>query len=852
MKTTLQTISARNPLDDLPYLSNRALLSFGSGILIADANHPAYPIIFANPAFCRMTGYALEEVLGKNCRFLQNGDDDQPALAAVRDALISKEEVRAVLRNYRKDGSLFWNDLFISPVADDSGKIAHFIGIQTDVTEQKRHQEQLVFQATHDALTALPNRQFLKQHLQNAILQAQIADHIVALLIVDIDHFKLINNSLDYDGADILLQSVADRLRACVNECDHLSRHGADEFSIVLSNLDTSRDAAEICEKISLAITAPFVIKEQKLHITCSIGAALCPQNGADAATLLKYADTALFRAKELGRNNRQFFSNEMYERALERLKLEKALRSAIEKNQLELHYQPLADLQTGQVAGLEALCRCQHPELGMVPPTRFIAVAEECGLIMEIGEWVLRTACQHMRAWQDNGISAIRVAINVSPRQFRDPLLAEKVNAALSATGIEPRRLCLEITENVLMQDTSSSEATLAKLKALGVDLLLDDFGTGFSSLNCLKRFSFDKVKIDLAFVENVVTNADNGTISKAIISMAHNLGIRVVAEGVETEAQCDFLRRNMCDEIQGFLFSKALVPAEMEIFLRDGHKLPDHLLRLQRPPRTLLLVDDELNIVASLKRLLRRDGYNILTANSGQESLEILTRHEVDVIVSDQRMPGMTGVEFLSQAKKLYPDTVRIVLSGYTELQSVTDAVNEGAIYKFLTKPWDDTQLRGHIEEAFRRKEMGDENLRLNLEVRTANFALAAANRQLETVLTQQQQQITRDEISLDVIREALQHVPIPVIGLDEDEIVAFINGAAQMLFLDGAGILGCDAELVMPTVLSAAHQANDGEKCCVELNGYAYEVIFHSMGRGSQSRGKLITLTRQERPR
>ena len=721
-------------------------------------------------------------------------------------------------------------------------------GIPTNLTAQERYEERLAFQATHDSLTQLPNRKFLKQQLQDAILQTRIAQHIAALLIVNIDHFKQINNSVDYDGGDSLLQSVAKRLGTCIHAGDSLSRHGADEFAIVLRDLDTSRKVADTCEKIARVIADPFEINGQTLHVTCSIGIALYPQDGSEAATLLKCADMALSRAKDVGRNNSQFFSNEMTERALERVKLESELRSAIKKNQLQLHYQPLVDLQTGQVAGLEALCRWQHPELGMVPPARFIAVAEECGLIAEIGEWVLRTACRDMQTWTSNGIADVRVAVNVSPTQFRDPSLADKVKAVLTESGIASARLCLEITENVLMQDTPSSEASLSRLKALGVDLVLDDFGTGFSSLSYLKRFSFDKVKIDRAFVDGVVTNTDDGGISKAIISMAHSLGIRVVAEGVETEAQCDFLRQNMCDEIQGFLFSTALPSSEIEVFLREGHRLPEHLLRLQKPPRTLLLVDDETNIVSSLKRLLRPDNYHILTANSGQEGLDILTRHEVDVIVSDQRMPGMTGVEFLSQAKALYPNTVRIVLSGYTELKSVTDAVNEGAIYKLLTKPWDGIQLRGHVEEAFRRKEMADENLRLNLEVRTANFELATANRRLEQVMTQQQQQIKRDEVSLDVVREALQHVPTPVIGLDEDEVIAFINSAAQLLFKDGPGILGCDAEVVMPGVLNAIRQVNDGEKFSIELNGLMYQVVSHRMGRGSQSRGKLMTLTRE----
>jgi EAL domain-containing protein (putative c-di-GMP-specific phosphodiesterase class I)/FixJ family two-component response regulator len=451
------------------------------------------------------------------------------------------------------------------------------------------------------------------------------------------------------------------------------------------------------------------------------------------------------------------------------------------------------------------------------------------------------------MRTWEDAGLTGLRVAVNLSPRQFRDPQLAEKIGSALAEAGIEPRMLCLEITENVVMLDTPASQAMLTHLRSLGIDLVLDDFGTGYSSLNYLKKFAFDKVKIDRSFVSNITTDSNDGAIATAIVSMAHSLGIRVVAEGVETEVQCDFLRRNMCDEIQGFLFSPALSADDTAALLREERRLPDHLLRLNRPQRTLLIVDDEVNIVSSLKRLLRRDNYNILTANSGMEGLEVLARNDVDVIVSDQRMPGMTGVEFLGKAKELYPDTVRLVLSGYTELQSVTDAVNQGAIYKFLMKPWDDTQLREHIGEAFQRKEMADENRRLTLEVRTANFELAAANRKLEEVLQQQQQQISRDEVSLDVVREVLQQVPAPAIGLDEDNFIAFVNTAAQGLFRDEGMMLGADARTTIPEVLHAIDGMGDGQSCSIQIKGSVYRVRSHSMGQGSESRGKLLTLMR-----
>lgn len=848
MQAVIEDISAQKALESKLLLSNRALESLSSGVVIIDANQESHPITFANPAFCRMTGHTSAELLGADFLSLQNGDRSQPGLAAMQSALANREEVHTILQNRRPDGAMMWNEIFISPVSDERGVTTHLIGIQTDVTDQKFQQEQLAFQATHDELTGLPNRILLRNCLQQAISDAG-ERHMVALLFLGIDHFKLVNDSISHAAGDQLLQAVAERLQACIHNGDTLARHGGDEFAIVLHDAGQARDFAAFCTQVAARIAEPFLIQERQLHITCSIGIALYPQDGGDAATLFKYADMALYRAKELGRSNTQFFSNEMNLRTQERVTLESALRVAIARDQLRVCYQPLVDLQTGMITGLEALARWHHPELGQVPPSRFIPVAEESGLITDIGEWVLRRACLDIRGWLDLNLPGVRVAVNVSPRQFGDPRLADKVQAALTEMQIPAALLCLEITETVLMQDTPSSENTLARLKALGVALVLDDFGTGFSSLSYLKRFPFNKVKIDRAFVQDIVINSDDAAISKAIISMAHSLGIRVVAEGVETEAQCSFLSQNMCDEMQGFLFSDAVAAPEIAHLLQQAHSLPQHLLRLQKPPRTLLLVDDEANILASLKRIMRRDHYNILTACSGQEGLDILAQNEVDVIVSDQRMPGMTGVEFLRAAKGLYPDTVRIVLSGYTELQSVTDAVNEGAIYKFLTKPWDDAQLRGHIEEAFRRKEMADENQRLNLEVRTANQGLAAANRQLEEVLKQKQQQINRDEVSLDIVREALQHVPLPVIGLDDDDVVAFANDSAQSLFAYLGPILGSDAAELMPELLHATHDAGGDGRLTVELNGALFEVVARSMGQGSRSRGRLMTLSRCE---
>jgi diguanylate cyclase (GGDEF)-like protein len=698
------------------------------------------------------------------------------------------------------------------------------------------------------ALTELPGRAALWAYLENAISVTPVETEIFALLVVDVDFFEFVNKSFGYDRADTLLQLLAQRLVHCLKDCGFVSRHGVDEFAVVLTGIHRASEATAAAEKIARAVAGPFTIDGDTVRVTCSIGIALHPQDGNDAPALVRYAELALRRAKELGRNNTQFFAPELNERVIERARLEVALRSAVENEELSLLYQPLVDLQSGEVVGLEALARWNNVKLGNVGPTRFIAVAEECGLIHRIGEWALRRACMDLRRWIDEGIQPVRVAVNLSPRQFHDPSLAVNISQALNEFRIDAAMLCLEVTENVLMQDTPASEASFARLQLLGVDLVLDDFGTGYSSLAYLKRYPFRKVKIDRSFITNIATSSDDATIAKTIVTMAHSLGIRVVAEGVETEAQCDFLKRNMCDEIQGFLFAPAMSSEEVCMLIKEGRRLPGHLLRMERPQRTLLLVDDESNILSAVKRLLRPDNYHVLTANSGKEGLEILARHEVDVIMSDQRMPGMTGVEFLGIAKGLYPDTVRIVLSGYTELQSVTDAVNEGAIYKFLMKPWEDSQLRAHIEEAFRRKEMADENRRLNLEVRTANFELAVANRRLEEISQQQLQQIRRDEVSLQVVREALQHIPLPVIGLDDDDYIAFLNSAAQDLLGMGGALLGSDAREIIPDLVKAVGALEQGPVGAVQLKESTYRVNCHRMGQGSDSRGVLVTLSRE----
>jgi diguanylate cyclase (GGDEF)-like protein len=729
-----------------------------------------------------------------------------------------------------------------------------------ELNARRAAESQLERVANFDEITGLANRSLACDRLKQAIAGAQRHGQEIAVLVLGLDHFKAVTDIFGHETGNELLKIVGDRLVSCVRGSDTVGRLSRDEFIIILPELhgaptegNKQPDSAaaradphlsEMLGRILSVVSETIVLAERELHVTCSIGLSLYPLDGDSIETLIKNADAAMGSAKQAGRNNFKFYTSELSVRIEERLAMQGQLRLALEREEFVLHYQPQVDLCDGRIVGMEALVRWNHPERGQVQPAEFIGLAEESGLIVPIGAWVIRTACAQAKAWQDAGCGKFRIAVNLSMRQFAQADLVEYIAAVLQETGLDAQSLEIELTESSVMTDVERSIDILHRFKALGLHMSIDDFGTGYSSLSYLKRFPIDVLKIDQSFVRDIET-ADDAAIVKAIISMAHSLGMRVIAEGVETESQCDFLRLNMCDEIQGYLFSKPTDAARMGEMLQQDLRLPSKLLRFEKPPRTLLLVDDESNILNSLKRLLRGGHFKILTAGSGQAGLDIMAQQAVDVIVSDQRMPGMTGVEFLGIAKNLYPDTVRIVLSGYTELHSVTDAVNQGAIYKFLTKPWDDEQLKGHIEEAFRRKEMADENRRLNLEVSTANQELAAANRKLEALVKMKQQQIARDEISLDIVREALRQIPLAVIGVDDDDMAVFANDAAQSLFDKTASILGSDIKQLIPD-LNHATDSSGNQPCMVEVGGSFYEVISRRMGHASRSRGKLMTLS------
>ncbi len=553
-------ITERKRADLALRLQSRALDASVNAILITGPSKDGNLIEYVNPAFKRITGYDPQEVIGQDCRLLQRDDRDQEGIAAIRQALAANREVSAVLRNYRKDGALFWNQLYIAPVPDADGQTTHHIAVINDVTALIRYQEQLEYQANYDSLTRLPNRNLLRDRLQHALMISQRNHKGVAVVFIDLDGFKNVNDSLGHSVGDRLLSVVADRLSRCARASDTVARHGGDEFVIVMTDTVDEQSLIAWMERVRASISEPVWLDGTELYVGCSMGASLFPQDGDDAETLMKKADLAMYRAKDMGRNTFQFYQPEMNVSAGARLNLERRLRRALRDNEFLLHYQPQVDIETGQVVGMEALVRWRDPEVGLIPPSQFIPVAEESGLIGPLSEWVLREACRQNKAWQDEGLPPARVSVNLSARQFQQRDIAKLVMQVLEETGLDPQYLELELTESTIMRNAEEAVSMLNELHALGIGLAIDDFGTGYSSLSYLKRFPVDRLKIDRSFVSDIGESSDDETITSAIIALAHSLNLQVIAEGVETSTQLDFLKERACDEMQGYFFAKPM----------------------------------------------------------------------------------------------------------------------------------------------------------------------------------------------------------------------------------------------------------------------------------------------------
>jgi diguanylate cyclase (GGDEF)-like protein/PAS domain S-box-containing protein len=547
-------------------------------------------LVRSNRAFATMLGYTDTELRGRKVADVLHPDDRAERLRLYRSLAVDEiGHFQADLRYRRKDGSLMWGRLTASHVPKEGDAPQYSIGMIEDITERKRAEAHIEYLATHDALTGLPNHNLTHDRLTQAMVHVRRTGRLLAVLYLDMDRFKVINDGFGHPFGDAVIRAVGERLKTAVRDGDTVARQSGDEFLVLLNDVRKVADVYVVAQKALDAFAMPLSVQGREVHVAASIGISVYPQDGQSADALIENADAAMYRAKKLGGNSYQFFTREMSDETKRRVDLETQLRLAIARDQLHLAYQPKVEIASGLIIGCEALLRWTHPEIGGISPAQFIPIAEESGQIVPIGDWVLRTAAAQNKMWLDAGLPPIVVSVNISARQFQQQDVAAWVLGTLRETGLAPDRLELELTESLIAQDVEQAIHATNQLKSAGVKLSIDDFGTGYSNLGNLKRFRVDTLKIDQSFVRNVLTDADDASIALAVISLAHSLRMRVLAEGVETAGQYEFLRLHDCDEIQGYYFSKPVPAGEMAAMLQAGKRLAaaDSVILTEVPPK-------------------------------------------------------------------------------------------------------------------------------------------------------------------------------------------------------------------------------------------------------------------------
>ena len=695
-------------------------------------NRTTMGFVELNATACKMLGYTREELFQLGPAQIASATPEQ--LESVYDAVIAGHHTNELEETQlqRKDGSQL--QVEVRRHAHRSGADWFIVGVVHDITERKEAEKRLKrlhHLAHYDALTGLPNRTLFNETLKKTLAQASDRGWQVAVLFIDLDYFKNVNDTLGHAIGDELLGQFSNRLAQCVRTRDTVGRLGGDEFAVILVMQGGQQGAAHVANKIRDVLRAPFDLKGHEVAVTASIGITVHPDDASDPETLLKYADTAMYQAKQAGRDTSRFFTAQMNAEASARLDLESALRKAVENGEFVLYFQPKVQLNSGRITGIEALLRWQRPGHGLVSPQDFIPVLEDTGLIVRVGSWVIATACKQIGLWMHSSIGPVAVSVNVSGRQFIEGDLEGDVVKALDDNDITGDLLELELTESSLMTNTERTIASLHNLKKRGVQISIDDFGTGYSSLACLRRYPIDKLKIDIAFIRDITSNPDDATVALAIIRMAHSLKLKVVAEGVETAAQLDYLRRHCCDYIQGYYFSPPLPVPDLEQMLRDENRLPTPggagstplktpllvdneapvLTKLQRPAATILIVDDEIQNCKLLETLLRPEGYLTLSVASGEEALAVIAQRAPDLILLDIMMPGMDGYEVARQLKANHATSniPIIMVTVQTDRSACLAGLNAGA-EEFLTKPIDRAELWLRVRNLLRLKALVD----------------------------------------------------------------------------------------------------------------------------------------------
>lgn len=751
---------------------------------------------YVNPEFCRITGYAREELVGQTPALLKSGETRCEVYQQLWGAITSGKQWRGELLNRKKDGELFWESEIISPLTVTGKGVVAYVAIKEDVTEKKAQKAQMDHLRTHDLLTNAPNAVLLEDRLQQAYEHAIRNGQLGAVIFVDVARLASINEALGHQAGNGVIKEVVRRLRELVRRFDTVGRYSGDTLVVIATDLADQAAVATLCERIVVTFHDPFP-SAKGFDVSCHIGVALFPQDGSDATTLLRCTDIALNAAKRGQLRNGCFYDDSLDDEVAHRVGLKHDLDWAIMDQQFELYYQPKVSLATGRIVAAEALIRWNHPERGLVSPLDFIGFAEESGQIIAIGQWVIDQTARDINAWQQADLPHLPISLNVSARQFADESLPERFAQAITCHGIPGHSLEMELTESVLVANPEGALKVLESIAALGVSISIDDFGTGYSSLSYIHRFPVDRLKIDRSFITDLTTNQSDAVIVRSTIAMCHQLGIGVVAEGVETLSQVNYLARLGCDEIQGYYFSKPVPEAAFRQMRQEKRCLENFSPESITGQRNLLILDDEPFVLSALKRVLASESYRLFTTASVGDALEIMASHAIGVVISDQRMPELMGTEFLAQIKVLHPDTIRIILSGYTELDSVLNAINRGEIFRYLTKPWDNAELKKNIAEAFNQYDLVFNNRRLSSE-------LARISQEARSP------------------RHSIEHVGVAFMDRDHEQLLDIFNQMVDIYYMQGNR-----PELIEPLVkeltrFAAAHFKRE-EQLMAEI-GYA----------------------------
>lgn len=758
-------------------------------------------VTYVSKGYEQIWGRYVEALYADNrdCLKYVHVDDQQRLADALAAHPVGGMDIR--FRVKRPGDGLRWLHARNFPVRDDEGKVVSIGGVATDVTSLIAHNHKIPYFAHFDALTALPNQLMFYDQARRLLALAKRRELPLGLIIIDIDRFHEVNQTLGHISGDELLRQVAGRLSGLVRESDILGRLGGDVFAVLLPDLADTVQAGIVARRFVETLIMPVRVDGQEIFATASIGVVFYPQDGHDAHELVSNAELAVRHAKQRGRNNYEVYSPTLHINIRDRLMLETDLRNATLRNEFVLYYQPKVSCASGRITGVEALIRWQHPRRGIVPPEQFIPLLEETGLIVPVGRWVLREACRQAAEWQAGGLDLPSVAVNLSARQLQSETLLGDVAGTLATTGLKPVCLDLEITESMLMHNAESAIRMLGALKQTGVTLSLDDFGTGYSSLAYLKRFPLDAVKVDRSFVQDIAADSDDASITRAVITMAHHLKLKVVAEGVETAEQLALLISHQCDIIQGYFFARPMPAADMGELLRAEKSLPANLLRSgTRKPMALFVAVNGCDEVISM---LIRDGHRVCKADDFDAAMQWFSGNLADVIVCGPPGKNFNAAQLIRHAAQTQPQCERMLMvdDRHWKMKPVMDLAASGLVDRVIHLPVDPATCRQAVEEALSRRHISDEYSRLSHEVEVAERELVRVDEERRRLEAENQLLHAQEGAGYRILQEVVAELPWPVLGVDDGGMLALINDKAQALFAERQIALGLALSLVLP---------------------------------------------------